>query len=113
MTWQSGLPRVCRIAGRAVDVDSGEGVATPRCPDGVDRHLDVAVGAVLEADRHRQAGAELAVDLAFDRPRADRAPADHVGDVLRGDRVEELAADGQAQAEDVQQQPAGDAAGRR
>ena len=47
---------------------------------------DVAVGAVLEADRHRQARGQLAVDLALGGARADRAPADQVGDVLRRDR---------------------------
>ena len=36
--------------------------------------------------------------LALDRAGADRAPADRVRDVLRDDRVEELAADGQARA---------------
>ena len=62
---------------------------------------------VLEADRHRQARGELAVHLALGGPRADRAPGHRVGDVLRADRVEELAAHRQAQVEDVQQQPPG------
>ena len=90
-------------------VDAGEGVRRRGGADRVDRDLDVAVGAVLEADRHREAGAELAVDLALGRAGADRPPGDRVGDVLRRDRVEELAADRQAEVEHLQQQGAGDA----
>ena len=71
--------------------------------DGVHGHLDVPVGAVLETDRHRQAGPELAVDLALGGACADRPPRDGVGDVLRRDRVEELAADRQAGVEHPQQ----------
>src|SRR5262249_47554369 len=40
----------------------------------VDGDLYVTVRAVLEADRHRQARRELAMDLALRRARADRAP---------------------------------------
>ena len=99
-----------RVAGRVQDrrraavVDAGEGVRGGGGAHGVDGDLHVAVGAVLEADRHRQARAELAVDLALGRARADRRPRDRVGDVLRRDRVEELAADRQAEAQDLEQQ---------
>ncbi len=44
------------------------------------------------------------MDLALGRARADRAPGDGVGDVLRRDRVEELAADRQSQREHLEQQ---------
>ena len=98
-----------RIAGAPVVVDAGEGVRRRGGANRVDRDLDVAVGAVLEADRHREAGAELAVDLALGRARADRPPGDGVGDVLRRDRVEELAADRQAEVEHLEQQRARDA----
>ena len=40
----------------------------------IDRDLDVAVGAVLEADRAGEAGGQFAVSLALGRARADRAP---------------------------------------
>ena len=98
-TWQSGLPRVSKIAalpvvGRCRGTRGG--AAPPR--HRVDRDLHVAVGRVLEADRHRQAAASCAVHLALRRPRADRAPADGVRDVLRRDRVEELAAHRQAES---------------
>src|SRR5688572_13677913 len=47
--------------------------------------------------------------LAFGRARADRAPCDEVADVLRGDHVEELAADGHAALVEVEQKLARDA----
>ena len=58
----------------------------------IDRDLHVAVGAVLEADRGRETGGELAVHLALGGAGADRAPGHEVADVLRRDHVEELAA---------------------
>ena len=60
-----------------------EAVRVRRGADGVDRDLHVAAGAVLEADRHGQARRQLAVHLAFGRPRADRGPGDRVGEELR------------------------------
>ena len=50
--------------------------------------------------------ARPAVNLALRRAGADRAPGDHVGDVLRGDRVEESKLDRQAQVRHLQQQQA-------
>ena len=44
------------------------------------------------------------MDLALGGAGADGAPADGIGDELRRDRVEELAASGQAQRKHVQQQ---------
>jgi hypothetical protein len=78
-----------------------------RCrADRVDGDLHVAVGAVLEAHRARQAGRQLAMHLALGGARADRAPAHQVGDVLRGDHVEKLAAGRHAQLVDADQQAA-------
>ena len=104
----AGGPQDRRSARR---IDPGEGVARGRGAHGVDGDLDVAVGPVLEADGHREARAELAMDLALGRPRTDRAPGNGVGDVLRGDRVEELATDGQAELDHGQEQPARPAQG--
>ena len=75
----------------------------------VDRDLHVAVGAVLEADRRREAGGQLAVHLAFGGAGADRAPGHEVADVLRRDHVEELAAGRHAGLVDAHQQIARDA----
>jgi iron complex outermembrane receptor protein len=72
--------------------------------DRVGRDLDVAVGAVLETDRARQAGGQFAVHLRLGGARADRAPADQVGNILRADHVQELGAGRQAQFVDVAQQ---------
>src|SRR6185312_482688 len=76
--------------------------------DGVDRDLRVPVGAVLEADRHREAAGQLAVGLALGGARAARPPADEVGEVLRRDHVEELAAGRHPQLGQVEQQAARD-----
>jgi hypothetical protein len=90
--------------GGAVVGDAEERVRGRRGAARVHRDLDVPVGAVLEADRHRQARGELAVDLAFRGPGADRPPGHRVRDVLRGDRVEPLAAHRQAERDDVEQE---------
>jgi hypothetical protein len=81
----------------------------PRGHDGIHRHLQVTIGAVLEADRHREPGGEFAVDLALGRAGADGGPGDEVGVILAERGVEELGADGQAGGVDVEQQPPGEA----
>jgi hypothetical protein len=53
-----------------------------------------------------QARRQLAVHLALGGARADRAPCHQVGDVLRGDHVEELATGRQAEPVDLAQQAA-------
>ena len=77
--------------------------------DGFDGDLDVAGGAVFEADGAGDAGDELAVDLAFGGAGADGSPADEGGDVLGGDHVEELGAGGDAHLGEVEEQMAGEA----
>ena len=64
-----------------------------RCLRGTDRvHGDahVAVGAVLEADGAGETRSELAMHLALGGARADGAPRNQVGDVLRRDHVEKF-----------------------
>jgi hypothetical protein len=95
--------------GRSGRRHAEERVPGRRGTAGVHRHLNVAVGPVLEPDRHRKTGGELPVHLALRRPGPDGAPGHGVGDVLRRDRVEPLAAHRHAQAQDVDQQPARDA----
>ena len=53
-----------------------------------------------------QARGELAVARALGRARADRAPGDQVGDVLRAEQVEELGAGGHAEAGQVEEEAA-------
>src|SRR5690606_22594604 len=83
--------------GLTVEVGAGEDVAG-RCGAGaVDRDLHVTFGGVLDADGHGQRAAQLAVDLARGGAGTDGSVGDQVGVVLREDRVEELATDGQAE----------------
>src|SRR5690606_16438929 len=89
--------------------DAEEVVRAARGENRVDRDADVAVGAVLESDRRRGARREFAEHLALGRARADRAPGDDVGQVLRRRRVEQLADRGPAEPRDVDQQRACDA----
>ncbi len=97
--WQSRLPRVWMIAGIAVVVRCRRtrgGTAAARTASTATWTLpSVRFLNPTGIDRPEP---ELAVDLALDRARADRAPADRVRDVLRDDRVEELAADGEGRA---------------
>ena len=93
----------------AVLVHRQKVVATGRSLNRIGRDLDVAVGAVFEADGCRQARGQLAVHLTFGRSRTDGAPADEVANVLGRDHVQELAAGGHALAVDLDQQLACDA----
>jgi hypothetical protein len=105
MTWQSSLPLVDTIAECPALVTDRKVVRRLRGADRVDGDAHVAVGAVLEADRARQAGGQFAMHLRLGGARADRAPGDQVGGVLRRDRVEELGRAGQAHLVDLEQQP--------
>ncbi len=69
----------------------------PRRQYGFDRHLHVAIGAILEADGHREARCKLAMHLAFNRARADRPPAHKIREELAERRVEEFGAGRQPQ----------------
>ena len=71
---------------------------------GIDRHLDVAVGAVLESHRAAHPAGKLPVRLAFGGARADGAPGNQVADELGAEQVQKLGAGRQAQFDDVQQQ---------
>jgi cobaltochelatase CobN len=103
----SGIARGGHQGGAAVAVDPEEGLGCGGGAAGVDRNLEVAVGPVLEADGHGEAGGELAVDLAFRGPRSDGAPGNEVGHVLRADGLEELGGGGEPQGGDLLQEAAG------
>jgi hypothetical protein len=98
MMWQSSLPAALR--------DRQEVVRRGRGLDRIHGDLHVAIGAVLESDRAREARGELAMHLAFRGARTDGAPGDQVGDVLRRDHVEVLGACGQLEVGDLGEDPA-------
>ena len=100
------IPVAARAGDRrlAVAVDAEEAVRAGRRDDRVDRHLEVAIGGVLEADRCGQARCHLAVGLRFRGARTDCGPGDEVAVVLRRDRVERLGGGGQADLADVEQE---------
>ncbi len=72
--------------------------------DGVNRHLDSAIGAIFEADWARHAGSQLTVHLRFGRTCADGPSTHQICQVLRGDHINELASSWQAAIVDSQQQ---------
>lgn len=88
----------------AVQIGAGEDMARRGGAGAVDRHLDIALGGVLDPHRHRQRTAQLAVHLARSGPCTDRAVAHQICDVLRSDRVEEFASDRQAERRNIEQQ---------
>ena len=63
----------------------------------IGRRLDGTIRSVLETDRHGHAGRQLAVHLAFRITRADRAPADQIANILRGNRIKPFRSGGQAE----------------
>ena len=89
-------------------VDAKETVRAGDRLQGVDRHRQAAIGAILEAYRRRQAGGHFAVGLRFGGSRADGRPADQVLQVLRGDRVEGFGSGRQAHFSQITQQLATD-----
>jgi len=96
---EDGSAALFGVAEKVVGLAGGE--------DGLDGDLDIAGGAVFEADGAGEAGDKLAVDLAFGGAGADCAPADERGDVLGGDHVEELGAGGDAHLGEVEEEVSG------
>ena len=74
--------------------------------DGCDR---TAIGAVLEANRHREARGHFPVGLALGGAGANGGPADQISDVLGHHRIEQLSGRWQSQLGQVQQQAPGQA----
>ncbi len=72
--------------------------------DRIDGDLDAAIGGILEADRTGQARGQLAVTLALGRARADRAPTDQIGDILRADQIQKLGAGWHALGIEIEEQ---------
>lgn len=94
--------------GDALIGDAEESLREGGCLDGVDSGSDIARGGIFKTERHREAGGHLAVSLAFGGAGADGGPGDEVGNVLRGDGVEELGGSWEAETQDVGEELAGD-----
>ena len=93
--------------GAAEMVDAEERVLLCGSEAGIGRSLDGTVRGVLEADRHGQAGRQLPVHLAFRIARADRTPANRVGNILRTGRLQKLRGRRQTLVKHAKQRAAG------
>ena len=71
-------------------VDPQEMVRPSSGLHGVDRHGRPTIGAVLEANGHRQARGHLTVGLALGGAGTNGRPADQISDVLRNDRIQQF-----------------------
>ncbi len=92
-----------------VIVDTEKVVGMQGGVHGIDGDLQIAVGAVLETDGKGKTAGHFSMDLGFGGASADRPPADGVGQVMGGDRVEHFAGDGKFQIGDGAEQAAADA----
>ena len=80
-----------------------------RCLHCVDGNLQIAVSTVLETDGKGKATGQFAVSLRFCGAGANGAPADHVGYIFRGNRIEHFIGNRHPQLGDMAQQATGDA----
>ena len=91
----------------ALLVDPHEGVGAGSCLQRIDGGAEVAVGAVLEANRHGEAGGHLPVGLGFGGAGTDGRPGEELRQVLRADGVERLGRQRQLQLGQPAEQLAG------
>ena len=89
------------VAEESVRVGCGE--------NGIDGHLHIAGGCVLEAHGTRNSGDEFAMDLTLCGTGADGAPTDEAGDVLRRDHVKEFGACGYTRLREIEEEIAREA----
>src|SRR5881628_1601268 len=100
MMWQSGFPRVMTIDARPCSV-------TPmkRCGCAAARTASIAICTVPPVPFLNPIGIDMPDASSrwtwLSVVRADRGPAHEVGDVLRRDRIQELAAGGKPERDDV------------
>ena len=92
--------------GGAVEVDTEESLRLAGGFDGVDGGLERAISAVLKTNGHRETGRHLTMRLRLGGAGTNGAPANEIGDVLRGDGIEELRGGGQAEIENIAQETA-------
>ena len=95
--------------GDALFRDAHKRVRVATRAHGVHRDRHAAVRAVLEADREGYARGKFAVELGFGGARADSAPRNEVIEVLRGNSIEKLRADWNAEVGEVTEELAGEA----
>ncbi len=79
-------------------------MAGTRSADRIDRNPGVAIGSVFKPDRAGEGRGHFTVDLALGGPRANRAPADQIGDKLAGHHIEKLGGRGNAELVHLQKQ---------
>ena len=88
-------------------VNAEEGLGGTGGDQGIHGGLRVAVGAVLETHRHREAGGHLPMGLAFGSAGANGGPGYEVGKVLRDDGIQEFGSRIEAGFGDFHQQAPG------
>ena len=93
-------------AGYAVLVDTEEAMRCARRNHGVQGDLQTAIGAVLEANGHRQTTGHFAMCLRFGRPRPIGHPGHQIVDILWNNWVEKFRSGGQPHTGEVQQESA-------
>ena len=91
----------------AFGCDTQESLLLSGGHDRVDRHIAIAGRGVLESHGHGQAASHLPVRLALHSARTNSRPAQAVGNILWGDRIEQLGGRGHAEIEYFAQKIAG------
>jgi hypothetical protein len=99
--------------GLAIQIDAEKSLGLGGGLDGIDCRREGAVGAILEAQGHGEAGGHLPMGLRFGRAGADRGPADQIRNVLRSHRIEQLRCRRQPEIQDLaEKRPRQSQAGR-
>ena len=81
-----------------------ENVWGPSGPTSIHSDTNGPISGIFESSRHRQSTREFSVNLALCRPGTDRAPADQIRGILRGNGIEELASGGEPELSDVEEE---------
>jgi len=104
-----GIPTGGDCGRDAFITDAEEGLGLHGGLDGIDGRRDVAKGAIFEPKRHGEARGHLTVRLGFRGARSNGGPRDEIGNVLRGDGVEQLGGSGHADIEHIPENSPGEA----
>ena len=87
----------------AVGVDSEENMLRHGGHDAINCNFHASACTVFEPYRHAEAARHKPVGLALGGPCADGAPGDHVAEILRSERLQELCSGRQTLGADVYQ----------